>query len=71
MTGKQRTTYEYRKDHVLAKFLMANIVAILLFFDGSLSILGYSALMVWVFAVNPIQYVLEVVLKHKHKVPPI
>jgi hypothetical protein len=57
----------YSKDHKLAKLIMALIVCGLLYIDGSLTLLQWSAVLIWVFGVNPIAYLIESVLKHPHK----
>lgn len=57
----------YCQNHKLAKLIMALIVCGLLAFDGSLSLLQWMAVLVWVFGVNPIGYFIETLRKHPHE----
>jgi len=62
----------YEKDHLLAKFIIAAIVGILIT-SAQLSampitlILNVLAVYVWFFGVNPTAYLIETLKKHVHK----
>jgi|DEB0MinimDraft_10_1074344.scaffolds.fasta_scaffold00875_12 fatty acid desaturase len=62
----------YKQDHVLAKLIIAVIVAILIT-GAQLSnmpislILNISAVFVWFFGVNPLAYLIEEIRGHSHK----
>lgn len=62
MTKRQ----EYEVDHRTAKVVVCAIVIGLLLLDNRLT--DILAVVVWFFCVNPIQYCIEFVMKHKHKV---
>ncbi len=62
----------YKKDHTIAKLIVAIIVSILITLAQLSSmpinlILNILAIFIWFFGVNPIGYAIESLLNHKHK----
>ena len=61
---------EYHRDHRLAKTIVCFLVVLFLVL-GKITgwiIMDIIAVPIWFFGVNPIQYVIETLRHHKHKV---
>lgn len=62
----------YKKDHLIAKFIVSNLVVILVTL-AQMSELPYSlilngiAIYTWFFGVNFVAYIIETIFKHEHK----
>ena len=64
---------EYASDHRLAKFIVANVVAIVITVAQLTTLplsmfLNLAAIYVWFFGVNPVQWIIESLRNHSHKV---
>ena len=61
----------YDKDHLIAKLIIATIVTVLISL-AQITALPYRmvlnglAVFIWFFGVNPMGYLIETILKHKH-----
>lgn len=62
----KRRRDEYNRDHKLAKLFICTIVICLLLIDTR--ICDIIAVITWFFGVNSVQYIIEAVEHHKHKV---
>jgi ACR3 family arsenite efflux pump ArsB len=63
---------DYKQDHVLAKLIIAIVVAILITGAQISSmpislVLNIVAIFVWFFGVNPLAYLIEEIRGHSHK----
>lgn len=57
----------YKQDHLLAKLIVALLVVILLYLDGTFTLLQGTAVFVWFFGINFFGRIIECVRKHaKH-----
>lgn len=61
----------YGRDHLVAKFIVASVVACLITgaqvseMPWSIA-LNLAAVYIWFFGINPVAYIVEWVLKHPH-----
>ena len=66
----------YDKDHKIAKFIVCNIVVVLITL-AQINELPYSlilnglAVYIWFFGVNPIGYLVETIKGHDHEHPKV
>lgn len=63
---KTKNQKEYNADHKLAKCIVCAIVIGLLMYHTLLT--DIVAVVIWFFAVNPVQWAIEKIRHHRHKV---